>query len=466
MRAEEPRLLLEEAPWQEPEAVYALCRQCEGSAFLDSSLAGGKTGRYSIVAPQPAALLQLDGEATVWNGQLRRQDAFALLRQWQAAHRLPAAAAAGLPFVAGAIGFFGYDLGRRWERVQGRASQDVAMPELWLGLHEGALVFDHLQQKVWLTALDVAGRGEARLAQWRRLLAGTRPLAAPAAAPSLGPCFTNMTKEEYLCALERVIAHIFSGDIFQANLTRRLHCRTAEDPYEVYRRLRRSSPAPFAAYLNAGALQVASASPERYLRLRGDCLETRPIKGTRPRGATAAEDAALRSSLWQSEKDRAELTMITDLQRNDLGRSCVVGSVQVPELFRLEEYATVFHLVSVVTGRLLPEKDVLDVVAASFPGGSITGAPKVRAMQILDDLEPTWRGLYTGSLGYLDVRGHADLNIVIRTVLFSGGNAYVQTGGGIVAQSLPEQEYAETLHKARALLAALGCRPPRGEEMP
>jgi para-aminobenzoate synthetase component I len=253
----------------------------------------------------------------------------------------------------------------------------------------------------------------------------------------------------------RVIEYIFAGDIFQANLSQRLEAPLVGTPLELYRRLRSRNPAPFSAYLDFGELVVASASPERFLRVEDGHVEARPIKGTRPRGVGPEHDAALALALAESDKDRAENVMIVDLLRNDLSRVCEPGSVRVPELFALEHYATVHHLVSTVVGDLVPTQDAADLLRAAFPGGSITGAPKVRAMQVIAELEPTRRGVYCGAIGYWSVTGALDTSIVIRTHLVLGDVVYFQAGGGIVADSEPEQEYRETFDKARGLIAAL-----------
>jgi len=253
-----------------------------------------------------------------------------------------------------------------------------------------------------------------------------------------------------------VIDYVFAGDIFQANLSQRLEAPLVGTPLELYRRLRHRNAAPFAAYLDFGDLAIASSSPERFLRVDPDGrVETRPIKGTRPRGLSPEHDAALAQALVESGKDRAENVMIVDLLRNDLSRVCRPGSVRVPELFALEHYPTVHHLVSTVVGELAPAQGPVDVLRAAFPGGSITGAPKVRAMQIIAELEPTQRAVYCGSIGYLSRTGALDTSIVIRTYLVLGRDVYVQVGGGIVADSDPDEEYQETLDKARGLVVAL-----------
>ena len=267
---------------------------------------------------------------------------------------------------------------------------------------------------------------------------------------------SNFTRDGYLEAVARVIDYVFAGDIFQANLSQRLEAPLVGTPLELYRRLRHRNAAPFAAYLDFGDLAIASSSPERFLRVDPDGrVETRPIKGTRPRGLSPEHDAALAQALVESGKDRAENVMIVDLLRNDLSRVCRPGSVRVPELFALEHYPTVHHLVSTVVGELAPAQGPVDVLRAAFPGGSITGAPKVRAMQIIAELEPTQRAVYCGSIGYLSRTGALDTSIVIRTYLVLGRDVYVQVGGGIVADSDPDEEYQETLDKARGLVVAL-----------
>jgi para-aminobenzoate synthetase component 1 len=268
---------------------------------------------------------------------------------------------------------------------------------------------------------------------------------------------STFTHQGYLDAVGRVRDYIIAGDIFQANLSQRFQTGMPEAPFDLYRRLRRRNPAPFAAYLDYGELAILSASPERFLRLdeQRRLIETRPIKGTRPRGLGPMHDAALGRALAESEKDRAENVMIVDLLRNDLSRVCRPGTVRVPELFALEHHPTVHHLVSTVVGELEPGADAADLIRAAFPGGSITGAPKVRAMEVIAELEPTQRGVYCGSVGYISVTGAMDTSIVIRTYLALRGQLYFQAGGGIVADSDPELEYRETLDKARGLIETL-----------
>jgi para-aminobenzoate synthetase component I len=351
-----------------------------------------------------------------------------------------------------------------------------------LGLYDWIIAWDHVQGRAWIISTGLPGEGAARprraaerLAWVKRQLAGptagaggrallSHRIAAPAPSyPVAGfeqgdqiGLRSSFTHRGYLDAVSRVRDYIIAGDIFQANLSQRLEVPLEEDPWHLYRRLREVNPAPFAAYLEFDGTAVASASPERFLRLEeSGKVETRPIKGTRPRGLSPLHDAALSQSLADSEKDRAENLMIVDLLRNDLSRTCLPGSVRVPELFALEHYPTVHHLVSTVTGQMRPGAGATDLLAAAFPGGSITGAPKVRAMEIIAELEPSRRGVYCGSIGYLSITGAMDTSIVIRTLVALGGRAYFSVGGGIVADSDPEQEYRETLDKGRALVNAL-----------
>jgi para-aminobenzoate synthetase component 1 len=274
---------------------------------------------------------------------------------------------------------------------------------------------------------------------------------------------SSFTHGGYVEAVSRVREYILAGDIFQANLSQRFEAPLGEAPWSLYRRLRSRNAAPFAAFLDFPDVTVLSASPERFLSVdEQGHVETRPIKGTRPRGVGPEHDAALGQALSESAKDRAENLMIVDLMRNDLSRVCVPGSVRVQELFALERYATVHHLVSTVAGRLAPGRDALDLLRATFPGGSITGAPKLRAMEIITELEPSARGVYCGSIGYLSVTGALDTSIAIRTVVARGGRLYFSAGGGIIADSDPEQEYRETLDKARGIIDVLEAVPSGG----
>ncbi|MGQ9533140.1 MAG: aminodeoxychorismate synthase component I [Desulfotomaculales bacterium] len=490
----------------DPVALFAVLGGPERSysALLDSALACSWLGRYSFVLPEPFLVLRGRGrDLTVLTEEgvtNLRGDPFEALRELLQQYRRPRTEAP-FPFRGGAVGYFAYDLGRQIEALPVRARDDLALPEMHLGFHDLVVAVDHLKKEVYAcsSGLSAGAAGNTRRAARRlaalrkRLERGGDPApdlpegamwrqipgrtGVPAGQPNRKPEETapppvrpvledegdltrlglgfHFTRATYCAAVERAREYIAAGDIFEVNLSQRLEAPLSAPPWHLYRILRAVNPAPFAAYLNFPEAAVVCASPERFLRLHNGMVETRPIKGTRPRGRTPEEDRRLREELWRSEKDRAELTMIIDLERNDLGRVCAVGSVHVPELFCLEEYATVFHLVSTVRGRLAPGKDVVDLLRATFPGGSITGAPKIRAMEIIEELEPVRRGIYTGSIGWIGFDGDCDLNIVIRTIIVKEGTAYFQVGGAVTADSVPEQEYLETLDKARALITAV-----------
>jgi para-aminobenzoate synthetase component 1 len=442
--------------------------------LLDSALVEGRRGRFSLLTADPFLVVQSKGRQITVEGSGRRDrwegDPFVALRGVLASYRqqpLPEPAT----FQGGALGYFAYELGRHVERLPARSRDDLHLPEMNVGLYDWALVHDHLEQRAWLVATGwpegTEPAARRRLAWVRRRLEGrSYPVAHPAGRPASldGPIAHGLrgtfTRERYLEAIRTAKAYIREGDIYQVNLSQRFEADLAVDAWTLYRRLRQVNPAPFAAFLGFPEVAVLSASPEEFLRLEGRQVQTRPIKGTRPRGATDDEDRRLADDLAASEKDRAENVMIVDLLRNDIGRVCEIGSVCVPELFAVETYPTVFQLVSTVTGRLREGLGAVDLLRACFPGGSVTGAPKVRAMEIIDELEPTERSVYCGALGYISFGGDMLTSIPIRTLLVKDGRVYFQVGGGIVADSDPALEYEETLHKARAAFLALGCAEP------
>ena len=454
---------------------------------LDSTADAERTGRYSFLTADPYAIIRSrdaiaerkDRGSQAWmpvaGDALTAARAALAPATTEAVPDLP-------PFQGGAAGYIGYDWGATLERLPRARYDDLAIPDVILGLYDWVLAWDHCERAAWIisTGLPATGANVERAAQERlaavrsRLAetpsrrrgtdptpAGARPPAAPS-YPVLGVegaeeigLRSTFTHRGYLTAVARVREYILAGDIFQANLSQRFEVDLAEAPLDLYRRLRRTNPAAFGAYFDVGEFQILSVSPERFLRLSGRNVETRPIKGTRPRGLGPMHDALLGRVLAESDKDRAENVMIVDLLRNDLSRVCRPGTVRVPELFALEQHPTVHHLVSTVVGELEPNADAVDLLRATFPGGSITGAPKVRAMEIIAELEPTRRGVYCGSLGYLGASGVMDTSIAIRTAIVRNGVVYFQAGGGIVADSDPEAEYRETLDKARGIIRAL-----------
>ncbi|MNX25310.1 Aminodeoxychorismate synthase component 1 [compost metagenome] len=366
------------------------------------------------------------------------------------------------PFLGGAVGTLAYDLGRLLETLPSIAQDDLGLPDLHMAWYD--VVFAFRDGAGWIVSSGLPHPPETRereaLSRLEETLAWLESDPAPVAPfAATGPWRSGFTRSEYETAIARIQSHIAAGDIYQANLSQRFEAPVAGDPADLYLRLREANPAPFGAFLRYPDSTLVSASPERFLELRNGRVETLPIKGTRPRGLTPPEDQRLAEELIASRKDRAEHLMIVDLERNDLGRVCQIGSVKVPDLFRLEAHPTVWHLVSTVEGQLREGLDAVDLLRASFPGGSITGAPKLRSMEILEGIEPTRRGPYTGSIGYWGLDGSLDLSIVIRTAIVKDGHAYVQVGGGIVADSDAAAEYQETLDKAAALMRAIAPAP-------
>lgn len=431
------------------------------AVFLDSSLES-QLGRYSIIGLQPWMKIEKTQEGLRVNGELSEQPFEEYVKGFLKEHWDENET--DLPMVSGAIGYFSYEYGRKKEGIGTKHERKAQIPDAVLCFYDILIVEDLKNRQVWLIANGMISDGEEELEMLEKLCrasAGTEPdifsgehrnASKPVQTAQVTP---NFKKSEYLHAVDEMIRYIVEGDIYIANMTQHLMIQSSRTPCEVFYRLRQQNPSPFGGYFNYGDFQIVCASPERFLRMKNGHVETRPIKGTRRRGRTPSEDAALRRELENSEKDKSELLMIVDLERNDLNRVCVPGSVKVTELFTVEEYATVFHLVSNVEGDLREGLTVMDLMEAAFPGGSITGAPKYRAMEIIDELEHDQRNLYTGSMGYLTLDGDCDFNIVIRTALYQDGVYYLGVGGGITAESELEFEYEETLQKAKAVLEAL-----------
>jgi para-aminobenzoate synthetase component I len=450
------------------ESLAAVIGTWPQPALLESGPGFGEAGRYSTLAAYPRLVWEATGSRWSWHTdsgavETGEGDVLAvfsgLLRRFGLADVAEQPDPAVPPFQGGMIGFLSYDLAPRIERMPRRAVRDSRLPDIRVALHDTAVTVDARTGKVELWAWDLTGEGREaairRSRTWRKAL--ERALRAPRPAPTptilaVAPS-SSFDRATYVATVGRVLEYIAAGDVFQVNLSQRFTARGRHDPLDLYLRLKRESPAPFAAFLQWQDLAVVSASPESFYQTRGDLLVTRPIKGTRPRGANPDDDARLAAELLASPKDRAELTMIVDVERNDLGRVCQYGSVAVRDALTIESFAQVHHLVATVEGRLRPGAGPVDVIRALFPGGSITGAPKIRAMEIIDELEPNRRGLYTGAIGYLSRNGSSAFNIAIRTILVEGDRASFQVGGGIVADSDPEEEYEETLAKGRGMLA-------------
>jgi len=421
--------------------------------FLDSCTDRATGGRYDVISANPRVTLTTRGTTT----EIRREDSversdddpFVLVKQALAERRC---AAVELPFVGGAIGYFAYDLGRRLEQLPEIAERDIDIPDMAVGIYDWAAIIDHKLRRAWLVA---QADSDQDLRYWENVLTASKPL-TPAAYGSTFQVTSAVKPQisfpEYASAFARIKHYILEGDCYQVNLAQRFSATVTGDSWDAYQRLRSLNPAPYSAYLSIPECAVLSSSPERFLRLVDRVVETNPIKGTRPRGQDPEEDRRLATELAHSEKDRAENIMIVDLLRNDLGKSCAVGSVVVPGLFEVNSYARVHHLVSTVRGRLTAGLEASELLRGCFPGGSITGAPKVRAMEIIEELEPCRRGVYSGSIGYLSYDGSMDTNIAIRTLVHHDDRMYCWAGGGIVADSELDAEYHECLDKAAAML--------------
>jgi len=456
-------------PTPDPWAVARRLSDLPHLLFFDSADRHTERGRYSFVSADPVQWL-VDS-----TNEPKFTDPFAELTHRLSAFKLPTVP--GLPpFQGGIAGLFGYGLQHAIEHIPRTRFDEFKAPDLAVGVYDWALAWDHARNRAWLISTGYPNEGWKRRVCARQRLARIRELLdsrshAPREEPhaerevyELAPQYplpghagvtSNFDRDRYLAAVRRAIEYVHAGDCFQVNLSQRLLAPLAEHPLQLYGRLRERNPAPFAGYFDLGEFAIASASPERFIHVTGRDVETRPIKGTRLRGVTPEEERDRIADLVRSPKDRAENVMIVDLLRNDLGRVCEYGTVRVPKVCQVETYKYVHHLVSEVRGRLAAAKTPVDLLRACLPGGSVTGAPKVRAMEIIAELEPTARGPYCGSLGYIGFDGAMDTNILIRT--FTAGRGWVQfpVGGGIVADSDPQREYEETLHKAEGLLRAL-----------
>jgi len=452
--------LLTELPYVPDSArLFEAITDWPWAVFLDSGLHHPGQSRYDILAAQPYVRLITRGGLTEIHAdgvELSRDDPFALVRRFL---DIDSSLASGLPFAGGAIGYFGYDLARRLERLPARAADTEKIPDMAIGIYDWAVVVDHVEQRSWLMG---QGRDPETDIRWSDLIArfnqvSTQPRAEKTRAPFcvLSSITSNFTRERYGRAFRRVHRYIRDGDCYQVNLAQRFAARAAGDPWLAYQALRVMNPAPFSAYLSTPYVQILSASPERFLQVRGGEVQTKPIKGTRARAGHFRLDAQLAEELRVSEKDRAENVMIVDLLRNDLSKNCALSSVRVPRLFDVESFATVHHLVSTVVGKLRAGRDAVDLLRGCFPGGSITGVPKLRAMEIIDEVEPNRRGVYCGAIGYIGFDGGMDINIAIRTLVYSHGTVRFWAGGGIVADSTEDAEYQETFDKAAAMLKLL-----------
>jgi len=441
---------------------FAKVQHLPFAMLLDSAASEHPNSRYDILVAAPFLTLVAHGDnceitdLSTNSKTVTKSAPFAVLKQLQHQH-FPQIASPedALPFMGGIAGFFGYDLGRTLEKLPKIAIDDVAMPDLAVGFYRWALVLDKAKQQLWYVDTDEpAEQSWPRRQQW--LMAQTQDNPEPKLAFTLTSAWqANMNKHEYLQKFEQIQQYLQSGDCYQINLAQRFCANYQGDEWQAYLQLRLRNAAPFSAFIRLADCAILSISPERFIEVNQRRVETKPIKGTKPRFANAIDDEQSAEALRNSPKDRSENVMIVDLLRNDLGKVCRPGTVKVPSLFAIESFPAVHHLVSTVTGELAHEHQAIDALAAAFPGGSITGAPKVRAMQIIEELEPHRRNIYCGSIGYLSAHGHMDTNIAIRTLVCANNAIYAWAGGGIVADSNGESEYQETFDKVGKILPVL-----------
>lgn len=440
------------------------------SVYLDGGSGQFKSSRYSFLAADPFLIFKCRGNRiNLTDSDGERSfiaDPFEYLNDLVNSYETYSCDE-NAPFVGGAAGYIGYDMGRLIEEVPATVNDDLDIPDAVLCFYGSVIIADHLRNELYAAASGLPETVKAQ--QKNKALENLDKLFRFADSNEINIddqgadeknkhryLESNFNRKDYVQAVKKVKEHITMGDVYQVNLSQRFVCENNRSPFDVYDSLRKISPAPFSCFLNYADFHILSSSPESFLKFNHRHVETRPIKGTRPRGKTDADDIRMKNDLLKSAKDRAELLMITDLERNDLGRVCKYGSINPESLFELETYSNVFHLVSSIRGELADDNGHVNCLKACFPGGSITGAPKIRSMEIIEGLERCRRKIYTGSIGYFGFNQRSEFNIAIRTILHKNGKYYFSAGGGIVADSDPELEYEETLHKAKGMMEALG----------
>ncbi|MBL4805075.1 MAG: aminodeoxychorismate synthase component I [Alphaproteobacteria bacterium] len=448
---------IRELPFKDPIAVFSALQHLPYSIIFDSADREHPNARYSFIVSHPIETLEYkDGEMLVtnWEEQTRIEGEPFKIVQDRLKHWIPESEPAkGMPpFQGGAAGYFGYDVGRALEDIPEDAKDSPDLPDLALGIYDQVMAFDHEKDQAWIIT-HAPSYHEARKKQDYLLYLISRPHEVAPFEGAYMKWESNFDAPDYVDMVGKVIEYIKDGDIFQACVAQRFDAELPEgfDRFSHYCHMREVNAAPFAAFMNCGDVAISSASPERFLTVKDRKVETRPIKGTRPHIANETLDRRYRKDLEESEKERAENTMIVDLLRNDLSKSCLAKSVEVTELCKLETFASVHHLVSTVRGTLKKNKSALDLLKGCFPGGSISGCPKIRAMEIIEELEPTRRGPYCGAFGYVGFNGNMDSNILIRTLVYENNKVSFQVGGGITADSCPDAEYQETFDKAEGI---------------
>lgn len=433
-----------------PCEVYEAFRYEIDTIILDSSKEDEKLSNYSFIGLNPYMTFSSFQNDGYIDGLKVEGTPFKILEELLTRNKV--VEKINIPLIGGCMGYISYDTGRIIEKISDSSDEDFKIPHMKFVFYRNIIIFDLMENKQYISYFA----GEEKTVEV--IIEKIEQIEVKKEEFSYNQedkFISNFTKEEYKKSITRLKEYIISGDVYIANMTQRFYCHNEEDSFTIYKKLREINKAPFSAYLNFHDFQIISSSPERFIQIKDRIAHTRPIKGTRPRGNTIDEDEKNKLELINSEKDKSELLMIVDLERNDFSKVCKPGTVKVKELFALEEYATVFHLVSTIEGQLQDDVSAVKVMKECFPGGSITGAPKIRAMEIIEELEGLKRNIYTGAIGYFDFRGNSDFNIAIRTILKKDNKAYFGVGGGITYESIEEDEYLETLDKAKALMKVL-----------
>lgn len=437
-----------------PLEVYNIFKDEVNTILLDSSKEDKILSKFSFIGINPFLVFESKGKEAFINKVKVQGEPFMVLENLINKYKYDNNEYDNIPLISGAIGYISYDTGRILEELPDTSNEDFNISDMRFIFYKNIIIFDLENNKQYITSISNHGYNEELDYLEEKMSLAT--IIKEQNFKSINKNFkSNFEKEDYKKAITKLKNYIVNGDVYIANMTQRFYTENEEDSFEIYKKLRTINKAPFSAYMNFEDFQVISSSPERFIEINKGKVVTRPIKGTRPRGKNEEEDIKNSLELINSEKDRAELLMVVDLERNDLSKVCKPHSVKVTELFKLEKYATVFHLVSTVEGRLKDNVSSVKCIKECFPGGSITGTPKIRAMEIIEELEGLKRNLYTGSIGYFDFRGNADFNIAIRTIIKKENRAYFGVGGGITYDSIEEDEYNETLDKARALMRVL-----------
>jgi len=435
-----------------PLEVYNVFKKESDTILLDSSKEDKNLSKFSFIGLNPFMTFEAKGKSCLVDNIEVSGEPFEVLDELIEKYKLSEDIYPEIPLISGAIGYISYDVCRILENLPNNSEEDFEISDIKFIFYNNIIIFDLQNNKQYITSLNGDKKEVDLILNKIKQAIKIKEIIVEEKNKSF---ISNFNKEDYKSAITKLKDYIVSGDVYIANMTQRFYTESTEDSFEIYKKLRSINKAPFSAFMNFNDFQVISSSPERFLEINNRKVITRPIKGTRPRGRTKEEDTINSLELLNSEKDKAELLMVVDLERNDLSKVCKPHSVKVTELFKLETYATVFHLVSTVEGELKEGVSAIKCIKECFPGGSITGTPKIRAMEIIEELEGLKRNIYTGSIGYFDFRGNADFNIAIRTIIKKDNKAYFGVGGGITYDSIEEEEYNETLDKAEALMRVL-----------